>query len=299
MPKTYVYTAFGGPETQKFDERPQPVPGPGQFVVKVHAAGVNPADWKQRRNVRNAPEPLGREVAGVVVEIGEGVDTFGVGDKAFGTVVANGGFSEYSVLSVDEAARKPQNVSFADAATLPVAGATAYDGITQLNLQPAETLLIIGIGGGVGIAAAQIALASGVRVIGTASNEKRDLVESIGAIHVVYGDGVLDRVRDAAGGPVAALYDMVGSDDLSQLAALVVDTSRIISIGDANTAVRLGGARIERARNSAVLEAVAAMAATGTLKPFVTTVFPLDEAGDALALVESGHATGKVVLEVA
>jgi NADPH:quinone reductase-like Zn-dependent oxidoreductase len=305
VPRTYVYTAFGGPENQEFLDLPRPDPGAGQLLVKVHAAGVNPADWKQRANFRNSPDPLkgptpmGLEVAGVVEELGAEVSGFAVGDEVFGSLAANGGFSEYSVLPVAIAAHKPPAVSFVDAATLPVAAATAYDGVQQLGLQPEETLLIIGIGGGVGIAAAQIAIAKGARVIGTASAEKKALVESVGATHVAYGEGVVERVRAAAPGGIDALYDQVGGAALRELAVLVTDPARIISAGDQAAGVELGGARLERARNAAVLDAVAAMVAAGTLRPHVTEVFPLDKVAEALALVESGHATGKVVVTVA
>jgi NADPH:quinone reductase-like Zn-dependent oxidoreductase len=305
MPKTYVFTAFGGPETQQFVDWPRPEPGAGQLVVKVRAAGVNPTDWKGRANVRGEgtpptrPQPFGREVSGIVEALGAGVEGFALGDEVFGTPVANGGYSEYSVLSVDEAALKPANVSFLDAATLPVAAATAYDGIVQLQLVAGETLLVIGIGGGVGIAAAQIAISRGARVLGTASASKRELVESIGAVHVAYGEGVVERVRAVAPEGIDALYDMVGGDALRELAPLVTDKARLLSVGDSRLGVELGGPRIERARNSAVLREVAKLAASGALRPSVTTVFPLDRAAEALALVEDGHATGKVVIEVA
>lgn len=305
MPRTYVYTAFGGPEHQQFIDLPRPVAGEGQLLVKVRAAGVNPADWKERANARNvatelsAPAPMGREVAGVVEEVGPNVSGFAIGDEVFGGVVANGGFSEYSVVSVAAAAHKPANVAFTDAATLPVAAATAYDGVHELALAPGETLLIVGIGGGVGIAAAQIALGLGVHVVGTASAAKRDLVESIGAVHVEYGPGVEERLALASPQGIDAAYDMIGGDAFRAVGALVKDGSRIVAAGDATAAAEFGGRRVDRKRNSEVLEEVAKLAAAGTLKPFVTEVFPLEQVGEALALVETGHATGKVVVEVA
>lgn len=304
MPKTYVYTAFGGPENQQFVDWDKPTPGEGQLLVKVKAAGVNPADWKGRANYRRSPDPLpgptpmGLEVAGVVEALGPGVEGFAVGDEVFGSVAGNGGYSEYSLLPVAITAKKPPSVSFLDAATLPVAGATAYDGIQQLRLEPGETLLITGAGGGVGIAAAQLALARGVRVIGTASAAKRELVESVGAIHVEYGPGTRGRVEAVAPEGVDAIYDMVGGEALAEVGDLVQDGTRLITAADAATAEKFGGSRVERARNASVLEALAGLVADGTLKPFVTEVFPLERAADALALVEAGHATGKVVLEV-
>jgi NADPH:quinone reductase-like Zn-dependent oxidoreductase len=304
MPKVYVYVAYGGPENQQFTELPRPVPGEGQLLVRVRAAGVNPADWKQRSNFRRSPDPLpgpapmGLEVAGVVEELGPQVSGYTPGDEVFGSVAGNGGFSEYSLVPTAICAHKPEAVPFEDAATLPVAAATAYDGVKQLALSDGETLLITGIGGGVGIAAAQIAVAGGAHVVGTASAAKKELVESVGATHVTYGDGVAARVAAAAPDGVDALYDMVGGEALREVAPLVANGKRIVSAGDFTTAEDFGGARVDRARNSAVLEIVAQMVLDGTLKPFVREVFPFDRVGEAIALVESGHATGKVVVEI-
>jgi NADPH:quinone reductase-like Zn-dependent oxidoreductase len=304
MPKTYVYTAFGGPETQQFVDLPVPVPAEGQLLIKVRAAGVNPADWKRRANFSGAaapltaPQPMGLEAAGVVEGIGEGVEGFAVGDEVFGSVAGQGAWAEYALLDAAIATHKPAKVSFADAATLPVAAATAYDGIRQLNLAKGETLLVIGAGGGVGIAAAQIAIGEGLRVIGTASEAKKGLVSSVGAIHVAYGPGVADRIKEVAPDGVDGIYDMVGGDALREVGHLASSGSKIITAADGAAAAEFGGSRVERARNAAVLDAVAQLSESGTLKPFVTATFPLDQTGEALALVESGHATGKVVIEL-
>lgn len=304
MPKSYVHTAFGGPETQQFLDLPVPVPGAKQLLIKVRAAGVNPADWKRRANFSGAaapltaPQTMGIEAAGVVEGIGEGVDGFAVGDEVFGSVAGQGAWGEYSVLDAAIAAHKPANVSFADAATLPVAAATAYDGIRQLNLGKGQTLLVIGAGGGVGIAAVQMAVAEGVRVIGTASESKKGLVSSVGAVHVAYGPGVVDRIKEVAPEGVDGIYDTVGGDALREVASLAPSGSKIITAADGAAAAEFGGDRVDRSRNTAVLDAVAALTEAGTLKPFVTATFPLDQIGEALALVESGHATGKVVIEL-
>lgn len=303
--RAYAYTQYGGPETQQFLDLPKPSPGPGQLLVSVRAAGVNPADWKRRAGFRRQSENLeqpvahGLEVAGIVEEVGPGVEGFAVGDEVFGSVVGGGGYAEYALLSTEQAAHKPASVSYADAATLPVAAATAYDGVHQLDLKPGETLLILGVGGGVGVAAAQIARSIGANVVGTASEQKKGFVESLGATHVPYGPGVAERVQAAAPKGVDAIYDLIGGDDLRAVAGLVADKKRMTTAADMATNQELGGQPLARARNSAVLEAVAQLVADGTLKPHVTEVFPLDKADEALRLVEGGHATGKVVLEMA
>lgn len=305
MPKAYVFTRYGGPETEALVDLDRPSAGPGQLVVAVRAAGVNPVDWKQRTGyrrpggpARELPAVFGNEVAGVVEETGEGVTGFAVGDEVFGNPVT-GGYAEYAVLPVTTTAHKPAGLSFTDAATLPVAAATAYDGVHQLGLPAGATLLITGAGGGVGVAAVQLARAFGLRVVGVASEAKKDLVESLGAVHVPSGPELAERVRAAAPGGVDAVFDLVGGDVLEAAATLLTDRTKLITGADRETVARLGGAPVARARTAAVLDAVAALAVGGDLKPYVTRTFPLELAAEALRTVEEGHARGKVVIEVA
>ncbi|MHA5053640.1 NADP-dependent oxidoreductase [Streptomyces sp. SD15] len=305
MPKAYVFTRYGGPETEALVERDRPRPGPGQVLVAVRAAGVNPVDWKLRTGfrrpgaeARELPAVFGSEVAGVVEEVGPDVTGFTVGDEVFGNPVA-GGYSEYALLPTTVTARKPAELSFTDAAALPVAAATAYDGIRQLGLPAGATVLITGAGGGVGVAATQIARAFGLRVVGIASEGKKDFVESLGAVHVPSGPDLAERTRAAAPDGVDAVFDLVGGEVLEAAATLVADRTKLITGADRETVARLGGVPVERARTAAVLDEVARLVADGSLRPFVTQTFPLDRAGEALATVENGHARGKIVIEVA
>ncbi|MET7453431.1 NADP-dependent oxidoreductase [Streptomyces sp. NPDC005574] len=306
MPKAYVFTRYGGPETEALVDVDRPVPGPGQVLVAVRAAGVNPVDWKQRTGYRRPgesgsrdfPAVFGNEVSGVVEELGADVHGLAVGDEVFGRPV-EGGYSEYALLSVDLIARKPAAVSFADAATLPVAAATARDGVVQLGLPPGATLLVTGAGGGVGAAAVQVARAWGLRVVGLASAAKKDFVESLGAVHVPSGPGWTERVRAVAPQGVDGVYDLVGADVLTEAATLPADPANLITAGAPPEVVeRLGGARVTRFRTSDRLEAVADLVAKGELDPHVTRTFPLDRAGEALRAVEAGHSLGKTVIEV-
>ncbi|MET7685984.1 NADP-dependent oxidoreductase [Streptomyces sp. NPDC005423] len=307
MPKAYVFKRYGGPDTEALVELERPRPGPGQVLVAVRAAGVNPVDWKQRTGYRRPgetgshdfPAVLGNEVSGIVEETGADAGDFAVGDEVFGNTVA-GGYAEYALLPVAVTARKPAGLSFRDAATLPVAAATAHDGIHQLGLPSGATLLITGAGGGVGVAALQIARALGVRAVGVASEGKKELVESLGAVHVPSGPGLAARVRAAAPAGVDGVFDLVGGEVLAEAAELITDRTRLITAGaSAPDVERLGGARVERARTAAVLDAVAGLVVAGELDPRVSEVFPLDRAGEALRTVEDGHARGKVVIEVA
>jgi NADPH:quinone reductase-like Zn-dependent oxidoreductase len=307
MPKAYVFTRYGGPETEALVEVEQPSPGPGEVLVAVRAAGVNPVDWKQRNGYRRPgetgsrafPAVFGQEVSGVVREIGAGADGFAVGDEVFGSTVA-GGYAEYALLTAAVTAHKPAELSFTDAATLPVAAATAYDGIRQLALPAGATVLVTGAGGGVGSAALQIARALGLRAVGVASEGKKDFVESLGALHVPSGPDLAARVRAVAPDGVDGAYDVVGGEVLAEAATLLTDPAKLVTAGaPAPEVEKLGGARVERARTSVVLDALAELVVGGKLDPHVTRTFPLDQADEALRTVEDGHARGKIVIEVA
>jgi NADPH2:quinone reductase len=305
VPKVFRFTEYGGPETQGFADLPKPTPGPSEILVRVKAASVNPIDCKIRQGMlkdfmpRDLPSEFGSEVSGVVEELGHDVDGFAVGDEVFGTPAAtHGAFSEYTVTSAIATAKKPPHVSFEDAATLAVAAATAYDGIVHLGLSEGQTLLITGIGGGVGVAAAQIARDSGIAVFGTASEGKRALVESLDATLIPYGDGVEERVRELLPDGVDAIYDLVGGDALRAVAGLVKDPAKLITSADPRTAAEFGGAMVNRDRTSKVFDEVAALVAAGKLDPHVNDVISFDDAAHAIAAVEAGHAQGKVVIQI-
>jgi NADPH2:quinone reductase len=304
MVKAFGYSTNGGADVQEFLELDMPSPLAGELLVEVRTAGVNPVDWKIRSGMLGAASPgdlpavLGSEVSGVVREVGKDVEGFAVNDEVFGSVApGSGGYTEYTVLPANAAAHKPPQVSFNDAATLPVAAATAYDGVTQLDLKEGQTLLINGVSGGVGVAAAQIARGLNINVIGTASEDKTALIESLGATLVPYGDGVADRIRQLLP-DVDAIFDLAGGAGLRAVAELLTDREKLISASDPDTVTELGGHMIERDRTHRVLEIVGALVADGKLDPHVEDVRPLDEAADAIAAVEVGHAKGKVVIQV-
>jgi len=193
-------------------------------------------------------------------------------------------------------ARRPDGVSPEVAAALPVAAATAFDALNRFGLPEGSTVLVNGAGGGVGIPAVQLATARGLRVIGVASPSKHELVAGFGGIPVAYGAGVEERVRAVAPGGVDAVLDMVGGDPLRAIAMLLDDRSCLTSLADKSLAVELGGFELMRDRSTAVLTELARLVSAGKLDPYVTEVRPLSDASTALALVEEGHATGKVVL---
>jgi NADPH2:quinone reductase len=299
--RAYGFVEVGGPEKQAFLDVPVPVPGPGELLVQVRSAGVNPGDWRLREGAYGTAGPavLGREVAGVVERVGPGVQGFTAGDEVFGGCPGMvGGWAEYALVQAPFAAHRPSSVSPQDAAVLPVAAGTAFDALTNLGLPRGATLLVNGAGGGVGLATVQLARAAGLRVIGTASPAKHALISSFGATPVTYGDGVLDRIREAARGDIGAVFDLVGGDALRVVSTLPADPVQVLSVADKDLVKRLGGREVVRDRSSGVLRGLVGLVAEGALTPHVTHVFPLDKAGDALALVEDGHVIGKVVIEV-
>lgn len=294
----YGFLRPGGPEQQAFVEVPDPVPGTGELLVRVGAAGVNPGDWRVRDGSYGVAGPavLGREVAGTVLATGDGVTGFTAGDEVFGGCPGMlGGWAEVALVTASFAAHRPDGVSPEAACVLPVAAGTAYDTLAQLALEPGGTLLVNGAGGGVGLPLVQLARLRGLTVVGTASPAKHDLLRRLGATPVTYGDGVAGRVSAAAPGGVDGALDLVGGDALRAVAGLV-PPARLFSVADKPLVKELGGRDVVRDRSTAVLAELARLVATGELDPLVTEVRPLAEAGEALALVESGHATGKVVI---
>ena len=308
MARAYGFVDYGGPHTQQLLDVEIPAPGTGQLLVAVRTAGVNPADWKVRSGQRkdsvpvHFPAVLGREVAGVVEAVGEDADdVFAVGDAVFGaTAPGFGGYAEYTLVDARAAAHKPETVSFEVAATLPVAAGTAFDIVEHLDIVDADTVLVLGAGGGVGSAVTQLAHAAGAAVLGVASAGKRDLVESSGGMWIESGPGFEARVAAAADrcGAVTAVVDLVGGDVLERAVAPTRASERVVSVADPSRAQALGGSGIVRRRTRAVFEQVAALVERGVLTPHIERTFPLADAGSALALVESGHAGGKVVVTV-
>jgi NADPH:quinone reductase-like Zn-dependent oxidoreductase len=297
--RAYGFTDVGGPEMQAFIDVPPPQPGPGELLVQVRAAGVNPGDWRVRQGSygHRGPTVLGREVAGTVIAMGPEVSGFDIRDEVFGGCPGMvGGWAEQALVTASFAAKRPDGLAAVAAAALPVAAGTAFDAVRRFGLGRGSTLLINGAGGGVGIPATQLAKSEGLRVIGIASPAKHELLARFGAIPVAYGAGVVERVREAAPNGIDAILDMVGGEALRTVAGLLDDRSQLTSVADKALAVELGGFELIRDRSTAVLAELARLAVAGRLDPHVTEVMPLAEAPAALFLVERGHSTGKVVI---
>jgi len=296
--RAMVVEAFGGPEVLHLAEMPAPRPGPGQVRVRVEAAAVNGWDVKTRAGATGAPAPTsptvpGLEVAGVVDELGEGVQGVAPGDRVVGFAVG-GGYAELALTAVF--ARVPDGLAPTAAVTLPVAAETATRVLRLLDVGPGETLLVHGASGSVGELAVQLAVRRGVRVMGTASPRNHDRVAALGATPTTYGAGLVERVRALAPDGVDAVLDTTGAGVLPDSIALRGGTDRIVTIAD-DTAAELGVVASWRSERDAgeLAEAVDALA-RGDLATTVGAVLPLADAPHAHELVESGRAGGKVVL---
>ncbi|MEV0536355.1 NADP-dependent oxidoreductase [Kitasatospora sp. NPDC050463] len=292
---------------QELFDRPDPAPGRGEVLIRVNVAGVNPLDHLLRTGLvdgldggRAFPRVLGMEAAGTVLARGEEVDGLEVGDAVFGFALTGGGtYAETTVLSAPNTARIPAGLSATVAATLPVAGTTAVDALDQLGLPAGATVLVNGVGGGVGLAVARLAVGRELRVVGTGSTAKREHAEAIGVRFIDY---TLEDVAAAAcrlvPGGFDGIVDLVGGVSLRTVAPLARDPRNVIAVGD-NSVPDLGGRFVERRIDRENLERSARLALDGVLAPVVTAVHPLSDAPAALATVENGHTSGKVVIKVA
>lgn len=305
MSRAYGYSAYGGPETETWFDRPEPAAGPSELVIKVRAIGVNPIDHKIRSGAMANPQAapdfplvLGVEAAGVVVTVGKDVTGFTEGDEVLGKSPApeHGSYAEHAVLLAESATHKPPQLSFVQAAALPVAGGTAWDVLAELDVAAGETLLINGIGGGVGVMGAQLARNHRAAVFGIGSESKRSIAESLGATLVPYDSGdVVEQMRELLPGGVDAIFDLVGGEPMRQVAILVINRARIVSVADPGVA-ELGGSFL--VSGSAGVPAVADLVANGKVDPKVLQTYAFDEAPQALRAVESGHVLGKIVIDL-
>lgn len=306
MGQAWGFGRYGGPEVQESFDLPDPVPGRGEVLIRVDVAGVNPLDHLLRSGLvsgldgkRPFPRVLGMEAAGTVLDRGEDVDGLEVGDAVFGFALTGGGtYAETTVLSAPNTARIPAGLSAAVAATLPVAGTTAVDALDQVGLPAGATVLVNGVGGGVGLAVAGLALGRELRVIGTGSAAKREHAEAIGVRFIDYTAGdVVTAARELAPDGFDGIVDLVGGTSLRTVAPLARDPRNVIAVGDSSVP-DLGGRFVERRLDRENLERSARLALDGVLAPVITAVHPLSDAPAALATVENGHSSGKVVIKV-
>ncbi|MEU9701141.1 NADP-dependent oxidoreductase [Streptomyces sp. NPDC047981] len=299
-----VYEEFGGPEVLRHvSGLAVPEPGEGEIRVRVAAVGVNPVDHKRRYGWVEAfypttfPAVPGLEFAGTVDALGPGVTGVRVGDEILGWTTT-GAYAQYALS--DLWVPKPAELSWEQAASLPVAGETAERVLDLLGVRAGETLLLHGAAGAVGSAAVQLAVAAGVTVIGTASERNHAYLKSLGAIPVTYGEGLAARVRAAAPDGVDAVFDAAGHDTLPVSIELMAgEKTRIVTIAapDAEAhGIVFSGVIGDREKVREDLTTHAKLATTGALTLRVAQTFPLKDAARAQELSESSRAQGKLIL---
>lgn len=292
---------------------PRPRPGVGEIAVAVHAAGINPADWKSRASggfgMWQDPPILGWDVSGVVAEVGAGASPHRVGDEVFGMPHfprQAGAYAEYVVAPSRQFAPKPASLSHVEAAALPLVGLTAYQALAEVaRVQPGQRVLVHAAGGGLGHVAVQVAKALGADVVGTASASKHAWLRSLGVDEPV-DYATVDFATAVR--PVDVVFDAIGGDYAARSLAVLRDGGRLVSIpspsepgADVEAAaaarqISTGWMLVEPDRHG--LLALADLVAAGRLRPTIAAVFALADAARAHALGEQGHTAGKIVLQV-
>lgn len=303
MTETYravEFSEYGDSSVLHLSELPIPAPGPGQVRIAVRAASVNPIDWKIRSGKAfpaKFPAIPGGDVAGVVEAVGPDVTEFAAGDEVLGSATG-GGYAEIVLAEATALAAKPAKLSWEQAAAVPAVTKTAYRALGLLGLEKGETVLIDGAAGGVGTVAVQLAVRRGLTVIGTASEANHDYLRSLGAVPVVYGDGLAERVREVAPDGVHAALDASGRGSLPALIELTGGTSRVITIAAPDAGdhgVRFTGGNPAEDVPGALAEGVQ-LVADGHLRLPVAGTYPLAEAAAAQDESEAGHVRGKLIL---
>ncbi|WP_456824959.1 NADP-dependent oxidoreductase [Cellulomonas sp. P5_E12] len=307
--RAITYSRYGGPDVLDVTDLPTPKVGPDSVLVRVRAASVNPVDWKVRAGYLDAimdvtfPAVPGWDVAGVVERVGLDTPELSVGDEVYGYVrrdwVQGGTFAEYVAAPVRTLARKPANLSFEEAAAVPLAGLTAYQAIRRAGVHEGQTVLVHAAAGGVGAFAVQIARSLGARVIGTASERNHDHLRGLGAEPVAYGDGLVERVRALAPDGIDVVLDFGGDDLVETTKALLADGGAVASVVDAAARDELGGHYVWVRPSTEDLDALTDLIEAGTVTVDVAEVFELADAAAAHEASQTGHVRGKVVVRVA
>ncbi|MCU7826862.1 NADP-dependent oxidoreductase [Kitasatospora sp. DSM 101779] len=305
--RAVVVEQWGGPENLVEREVERPEPGLNEVLVRVHAAGVNPVDWKVRAGGAliewGAVPAVGWDVSGTVEAVGPGVGIFRPGDEVFGMPLfprQAGGYAEYVVAPARHLAPKPAGLTHVEAAALPLAALTAWQSLVDAaDVRLGERVLVHAAAGGVGHFAVQIAKARGAYVIGTASAGKHDLVRELGADEMVDYRAV--RFEDVVS-DIDVVLDGLGGETAERSLTVLRNGGRLITLpGPDDVPATRDGVRaawVLVEPDHLGLREIAALVERGALKPVVETVLPLAEAAKAHEIGEQGRTTGKIVLTV-
>lgn len=307
--KAVRFHSYGGPEVLVYEDAPCPAPAPDEVLIRVHAAGINPVDWKVRAGYLSAFVPLvfpvipGIDVAGVVEEAGADVGDFKPGDDvyAWAGLTSNGSYAEYVTVKASDVALKPASLDYIHAAAVPQTALTAWQALFETaNLQPGQTALIHAAAGGVGTFAVQMAKWKGARVYGTASAGNLDFLRDIGVDEPIDYATLnsadlarsVDVVLDAVGGDTQDRSWIVLKPGGVLVGMVSPPSEEMAAAHDARHAYHMTHGSGQQ------LQEIAALIDAGHLRPFVQTVLPLQEARRAHELSQTGHVRGKIVLQV-
>jgi NADPH:quinone reductase-like Zn-dependent oxidoreductase len=293
---------YGEAKNLVIEQAPDPHPGPGEIRVRVAAASVNPIDWKLRAGALHQLLPLelpaipGRDAAGVVDEIGQGVQGVSIGERVFGLGGLTGATAELFILSAW--AHTPAEWTDEQAAGAGLASVTAMRGLNALGDLAGRTLLLEGAAGGVGSAAVEIAVARGATVIGTASERNHDFLTRLGALPTTYGPGLAQRLSALAPHGVDIALDTAASGSLDDLVTIIGDPRRVATVADHAGGQRLGTHVINAENDSTLLSAAAELGRQRHYTPQIERTYPLEQIGDAHTHAERGRTRGKIVIRL-
>lgn len=299
------FDRYGGIDVLGVVEVPRPVPGPGEALVRVKAAGINPGEAAIREGVMHErwpatfPSGQGSDLAGVIEEVGPEASAVSPGDEVIGWTDQRASQAEYVVVSADHLTAKPPGVSWEAAGALFVAGTTAYAAVRAVGAGSGDTVVVSGAAGGVGSLTVQLARLAGAAVIGLAGDHNHQWLLEHGAVPVRYGEGVADRIREATDGRVDAFIDTFGGGYVAMAVdELGVSPDRIDTIIDWAAAQQYG-VKTEgtaAAASAEVLAELAELIDQGRLEVPIGRVFPLDQVREAYEELSRRHTRGKIVL---
>ncbi len=302
--KAVRFDRYGGPEVLEVRDVERPAPLPGEVLVEVKAAAINPGEIAIREGLladrwpTTFPSGEGSDLAGVVRELGAEVVAFGVGDPVCGWTDARASHAEFVAVPADQLAVKPAGVSFEVAGSLFVAPLAAYASVRAVAPLDGEVVVVSGAGGGVGSIAVQLAARTGARVIGLASEPNHPWLRARGAIPVVYGEGQAERIRQAAGGRVDAFIDTFGSGYADLAIELGIPAARINTIADFTAVERLGvhAEGTGTVADIGVLREIVGLVADGSLEVPIARTYSLSEVQEAYRELARRKTHGKIVL---